>query len=189
MTFEYDVIEAARDEGTRLVVGSPLRWLTTRGHYEPVVQREAPRDVLAVLDVVHRALGGNARALSRAVSRPLTADLSTADGQLIELDEVQHFTAERRSALSWYPISSPLGFSLDSYRSLIDVWKSRATAVFTRQVAPGFDFSGGRRAQRAYVDTLLDLLAPTFTGQQLIRIPVVDRNAALAIRQLRAAGR
>jgi len=184
MTFEYAVIEAARAEGTRLSVGASLPWLTTRGHLEPLVQRHAPGDVLAVLDVVHRALGGNARALARRPSRPLAGDLVTAGGQLIELDEVQHFTAERRSSLSWYPTNLPLGFSLDSYRSLIDTWKARATAVFTRQWSPDFDFSGGRRAHRAYLDAVLDLLAPTFTGHQLIRVPVVDHDPLSAVSQI-----
>jgi len=47
VAIEQDVIQAARDRGTRLVVGTPLQWLITRGHLEPIVQREAPDDVLA----------------------------------------------------------------------------------------------------------------------------------------------
>jgi hypothetical protein len=181
---EQDVIQAARDRGTRLVVGTALQWLTTRGHLEPIVQREAPDDVLAVLDVIHRDLGGNARKLATCRSVPLATDLATVDGQLIELDEVQHFTTERRTALSWYPSRLGLEFSIDTYRSLIDTWRARANAVFTRQWSPDFDFSGGRRAHRAYFDAVLDLLAPTFTGYQLLRVPVIDadpRRVAMTI--------
>ena len=76
----------------------------------------------------------------------------------------------------------PFGFSIDYYRALIDTWKAKANAVFTRQWSPDFDFSGGRRAHRAYFDAVKDLLAPTFTGYQLVRVPVLDRDAAGAAR-------
>lgn len=185
MGIEYDVISEARAAGTRLDIGRPLRWLTTRGHLEPVVQREAPADVLATLDVIHRSLGGDAHALAHKHAQPLGVDLFGPNRELIELDEVQHFTAERRSALSWYTNRTSFGFNVDQYRGLIDQWRARANAVFTRQWSADFDFQGGRRAQRAYFDAVRDLLAPTFTGHQLVRIPVVDRDpraAALAIR-------
>ena len=70
------------------------------------------------------------------------------------------------------------------YRTLIDTWKAKANAVFTRQWCPDFDFSGGRRAHRAYFDAVKDLLAPTFTGQQLVRIPVLDRDPVRAARAI-----
>jgi hypothetical protein len=183
--FEYDVITESKGLGARLTIGGPLRWLTTRGHLEPIVQREAPAEVLATLDVIHRSLGGDARLLAAKRAQPLGVDLHGPNGEAIELDEVQHFTGERRSALGWYTDRASFGFSVDQYRSLIDVWKARANAVFTRQWSPDFDFQGGRRAQRAYFDAVRDLLAPTFTGHQLVRIPVLDRDpraAALAIR-------
>jgi hypothetical protein len=180
---EYDVITESRGLGSRLTMGGPLRWLTTRGHLDPLVQREAPAEVLATLDVIHRSLGGDARLL--ATKHP---QLLGPNGELIELDEVQHFTSARRDTLRWYPgvtsLGFTLGFSIDQYRSLIDVWRARANAVFTRQLGADFDFQGGRRAQRANFDAVKDLLAPTFTGAALVRIPVLDRDpraAALAI--------
>ncbi len=188
MGIEYDVITESRGLGSRLTMGGPLRWLTTRGHLDPLVQREAPADVLATLDVIHRDLGGNARLLAAKHAQPLGVDLFGPGGQLIEIDEVQHFTSARRDSLRWYPgvtsLGFTLGFSIDQYRSLIDLWKAKANAVFTRQLSPDFDFQGGRRAQRAYFDAVKDLLAPTFTGAALVRIPVLDREprtAALAI--------
>jgi hypothetical protein len=187
---EYDVITESRGLGSRLTMGGPLRWLTTRGHLEPLVQREAPAEVLATLDVIHRSLGGDARLLAAKHAQPLGIDLLGPHGELIELDEVQHFTSARRDTLRWYPgvtsLGFTLGFSIDQYRSLIDVWRAKANAVFTRQLGADFDFQGGRRAQRAYFDAVKDLLAPTFTGATLVRIPVVDRDpraAALAIRR------
>ena len=188
MGIEYDVITECRGIGSRLTMGGPLRWLTTRGHLDPLVQRLAPAEVLATLDVIHRSLGGDARVLARKQAQPLAVDLLGPNGELIELDEVQHFTSARRDTLRWYPgvtsLGFTLGFSVDQYRSLIDVWKAKANAVFTRQLGADFDFQGGRRAQRAYFDAVKDLLAPTFTGAALVRLPVLDRDprsAALAI--------
>lgn len=186
MGIEYDVITESRRLGGRLTVGAPSRWLTTRGHLEPVVQREAPADVLATLDVIHRTLGGDAHALAHKHAQPLGVDLVGPHGELIELDEVQHFTTERRRSLSWYTDRATFGFSVDQYRSLIDQWRARAHAVFTRQWSADFDFQGGRRAQRAYFDAVRDLLAPTFSGHQLVRVPVVDRDARSAALALRS---
>jgi len=177
VAFEYDVIGEARRRGTRLTVGAPLPWLSTRGHLDPLVQREAPSELLDVLEDVHRELGGNLSVLASRPIRHEQTDLATANGQLIELDDVQHFTTARWQSLRLYPQMQSLGFSIDSYRSLIETWKTKANAVFTRQWWPDFDFSGGRRAHRAYFDAVKDLLAPTFTGHQLLRVPVLDRDA------------
>lgn len=190
MGIEYDVITASRELGPRLTMGGPLRWLTTRGHLEPVVQREAPAEVLATLDVIHRSLGGDARILATKHAQPLGVDLLGPNGESIELDEVQHFTSARRDSLRWYPgvtsLGFTLGFSIDQYRSLIEVWKAKANAVFTRQWSADFDFQGGRRAHRAYFDAVKDLLAPTFTGAALVRVPVLDRDPRAAAAAIHA---
>jgi len=178
VAFEYDVIEEARHCGTRLTVGAPQPWLSTRGHLDPLVQREAPAEVLDVLETLHVALGGNLSVLARLPIKHEQTDLSTANGQLIELDDVQHFTTARWQSLRLYPRVQSLGFSIENYRTLIEAWKAKANAVFTRQWCPDFDFSGGRRAHRAYFDAVKDLLAPTFSGYELVRIPVLDRDAA-----------
>jgi len=180
MAFVYEVIDEARRHGTRLTIGAPQRWLSTRGHLDPLVQQQAPSDVLEVLDDLHGALGGNLSALARRPIQHQHTDLATSAGQLIELDEVEHFTSARWDALRHYPTVYSLGFSIDYYRALIDTWKAKANAVFTRQWSPDFDFCGGRRAHRAYFDAVKDLLAPTFTGYELVRIPVLDRDAARA---------
>ena len=184
MPFEYEVIAEAREHGTRLMVGTPQRWLSTRGHLDPVVQREAAPELLDVLEDLHRALGGNLAALAKRPIQHQQSDLVTSAGQLIELDEVQHFTSARWDTLTRYPTMFSFGFSIDYYRTLIDTWKAKANAVFTRQWSPDFDFSGGRRAQRADFDAVKDLLAPTFTGHDLIRIPVLDRDPARAARSI-----
>jgi hypothetical protein len=184
VTLAYEVISEARRRGTRLVVGAPQRWLSTRGHLDPVVQREAAPELLDVLEGLHASLGGDLAALARKPIRHEATDLATGSGQLIELDEVEHFTSARWDTLRCYPSMYPFGFSVDYYRTLIDTWKAKANAVFTRQWSPDFDFSGGRRAQRAYFDAVKDLLAPTFTGHELVRVPVLDCDPASAARQI-----
>ncbi len=185
MGIERDVLSEARLHGVRLSVGAPLRWLTPRGHLEPLVQREAPAEVLETLEEVHRALGGNRQALARKHSGELRPDLVIATtGQIVEVDEVQHFTGARQTTLQRYAPGCALGFSISDYRNLIDSWRARAEAVFTRRWSPDFDFAGGRRAQRAYADALVDLLAPVFTGLAVVRLPVPDLNVDAAVGRL-----
>jgi hypothetical protein len=177
VSLERDVMAAARECGTRLVPGRPLPWLTSRGHLEPRVQRDAPGDVIDLLDDIHRLLGGNRAALAHRHADDVRPDLIVADtGQLLEVDELQHFTAARRQTLACYPAKLSFGFSIDDYRALIDTWLAKAHAVFTRRWSPDFDFCGGRRAPRAYQDSVKDLLAPVFTGLPVLRVPVPDRD-------------
>jgi hypothetical protein len=175
MGLEAAVFTEARSQGVGLKLGSSMRWMTARGHLDPVVQRDAPPEIVDALDQLHGALGGNRSALSKKRAEPLHSDLVVAStGQLVEIDEVQHFTTARLDTLWWYPSKISFGFSIDDYRALIDTWKTKANAVFTQRWSPDFDFVGGRRAQRAYYDALKDWLAPTFTGYPVLRVAVPD---------------
>ncbi len=185
MGIERDVLSEARALGVRLSAGAPVRWLSPRGHLDPLVQREAPAEVLETLDEVHRVLGGDRLALARKHTGELRPDLVIAStGQIVEVDELQHFTGARQTTLQRYATGCSLGFSINDYRTLIDSWRARAEAVFTRRWSPDFDFAGGRRAQRAYADALLDLLAPVFTGLAVVRLPAPDANVATAVGHL-----
>jgi hypothetical protein len=187
MAFDSDVIEAARGLGIRLVAGTPLRWLTARGHLDPFVQRHAPSDILDALDDLHAGLGGDRRALAHKRGVAPRPDLMVeATGQLVELDEVEHFTTARLDSLARYPSRMRLGFSLDDYRALIDTWKARAHSVFTPRASSDFDFVGGRRAHRAYYDAVKDLLAPTFTSYSVLRLAVPDGDVERAMGALTA---
>ena len=181
MALEDDVLAHTRGRGLRLMKGRPLCWLTSRGHLDPLVQANVPGDVIELLDDLHESLGGDRHALAHKPRRLLSGDLVVAhSGQIIELDEVQHFTAARLDSLEWYPGRGTFGFSIDHYRRLIDTWWDKAHTMFTRQWAADFDFGGGRRAQRAYLDTLKDLLAPVFTGAPVLRVAVPDGDARRA---------
>lgn len=185
MSLDHDVITAARGRGIDLATAPALPWLTDRGHLAPIVQRTAPADVIDRLDELHASLGGDRRVLARQCTAPQRIGLVVrASGQLVAVDDVGHFTADRLASLDAYPRSFPFGFNLDQYRVLIETWRDKATAVFTKRWSPDFDFAGGRRAHRAYVDALADLLTPVFTGLPLVRLALPDRDVSVAIDRL-----
>ncbi len=156
---------------------SSSAWLTARGHLNPTVRRAAPDDVIDALDEVHTALGGDRRALSHLPDTPLRPSMAFGE-QHVAIDDVGHLTSDRLVSLDHYPLTSMLGFSLETYRQLIEAWRQRAAAVFSRRWSPDFDFVGGRRARRAYEDALRDLLTPVFTGLPLLRVASPDDDIA-----------
>jgi hypothetical protein len=181
MGLETAILVETRARGAGLRVGNSLRWLTVRGHLDPVVQREAPAEVVEALEQLHSSLGGDRRALARKKMGSIRPDLIVAStGQLVEIDEVEHFTMARLTTLAAYSPRIPFGFSIDDYRSLIETWKAKANTVFTQRWSPDFDFVGGRRAQRAYYDALKDWLAPTFTGLPVLRVAIPDGDVRAA---------
>jgi hypothetical protein len=188
MSLEHDVISVAREHGIHLTMAPRTRWLTERGHLDPVVGRRAPASVLDALDALHEALGGDRRALQRAAATPLRHGLRVATtGQLVEIDDLAHLTGDRLASLSYYPDGVPVGFCTVQYRALIETWRDRASHVFTKRWNADFDFAGGRRARRAYEDALRDLLAPVFTGLPTLRLAAPDGDAHAAVDQLRPA--
>ena len=67
-------------------------------------------------------------------------------------------------------------------------WRHRGEKAFAHKVAVEFlPKRGSRQAQRAYNDALRDLLAPTFTGHPLIRIPVPGRSLVGVVERIEAA--
>jgi hypothetical protein len=159
-----------REQGLVTRPATTQRWLTTRGHLNPVVLTHAPGHVIDALDELHASLGGDRRALTCMPDTPLRADLALSTGQHVAADDVAHFTRDRLLTFDHYPASTLIGFSLETYRQLIDAWRQRAAAAISRRWSADFDFAGGRRARRAYDDALRDLLTPIFTGMPLARV-------------------
>jgi hypothetical protein len=174
-----DLVADLRARGVALAPAPGVYWLTTRGHLDPAVRRQAPADVIDALEDLHRVLGGDRRVLAHRRDEIIRTDLLvTTSGQLVQVDGVAHFTSDRLASLAHYPATATLGFSVDHYRSLIETWRDRAASVFTRRWSPDFDFAGGRRARRAYEDALVDLLAPVFTGFPVLRIAAPEGDAS-----------
>lgn len=95
----------------------------------------------------------------------------TGHGNVAEADEVQHFMSAPSLALDLYPEDIALGFDLGTYRGLITTWRSKADRAYAHKTSADFP-SPTPRAQRAYNDSLRDLLAPTFTGRPVVRLAV-----------------
>lgn len=184
-----EVLRLGRAAGLPLTLGRSLSWLTGRGHFNDVVQRDVPRSIVAALTQIHLNLGGDAVALeTKRAGNPPTPDLIHSElGCVIEVDEVQHFTSARLQTLDLYPSDVPLGFDLAQYRSHVQHWRSKGDRAFAHKVSSDFPQPGGRQAQRAYNDSLRDLLAPTFTSHPVIRIAVPTRSLAGVVDDLKAS--
>lgn len=183
MSWEVDVQAELRRHGLVATPAPGTAWLTERGHLNDIVQQHAPAEVIEALDDVHSSLGGDRRALARCRNTPIHTGL-LVNRQRIQIDDVGHFTSARLQSLSLYPSGLPFGFNLDQYRALIEAWRERAAAVFSRRSTPDFDFAGGRRARLAFEDALLDLLTPIFTGLPVVRVASPDGDARAAAHAL-----
>lgn len=183
---EIAVAELGNDAGIELVLGAKVPWLSGRGHLNEVVQASAPASAVDALAAIHLALGGDSQLLAtkRAGGAPTPDLIHRPSGTIIEIDEVQHFTSARERSLGLYPTGAKLGFDLKSYRSLVSTWRTKGDAAFAHKTARDFPAPGGRQAQRAYNDSLRDLLAPIFTGHPVVRIAVPDRSLAGIIDRL-----
>lgn len=180
MGLEHAVAAAASELGVSTHPGIPVPWLTVRGHLDLFVQRHASPDALSTLEHIHRILGGDSTALATKRQGRIAPDLTTPDGQLIEIDELQHFSSARGRTLETYPPTLTLGFSRAHYTELIHRWRSRADRSFAHKSTADFAWPGGRTAQRAYNDALRDVLAPEFTGLPVIRVAAPDRDVRVA---------
>lgn len=186
---QHRFFELAVASGFPLAAGRAVPWLSSRGHLSADVQSSAPGHVSDALAQIHRRLGGDALLLANKPNRsgPAPDFLHTRLGCIVEIDEEQHFTTSRLATFELYPADVPLGFDRDEYIDLLGQWKLRGDKAFAHKTASDFPGPGGRQAQRAYNDALRDLLAPTFTGHPVIRIPVPDRSLDGAVDRLAAA--
>ncbi|GAA3036881.1 hypothetical protein GCM10020229_55360 [Kitasatospora albolonga] len=100
--------------------------------------------------------------------------------QILEIDERQHFTGARAVALELYPSSVRLGFDAGQ-------WLARSRALTGREPGGGFAKAkpplfpgvGGRHRQRAFRDTLADLLPSEHGWLPTIRISDTEVRAVL----------
>ncbi|MFI2348451.1 hypothetical protein ACH492_15670 [Streptomyces sp. NPDC019443] len=110
--------------------------------------------------------------------RRLDIVLTYNDGsrQVLEVDERQHFTAARGTALALYPADAQVGFDRDAWRSRCQALAGREPGGgFAKPRPPLFPGEGGRHRQRAFRDTLADLLPPEHGWLPTIRLS--DREA------------
>ncbi len=174
--------------GGDLTPGHRLPWLSNRGHVA-LEEMGADHEVVDLLRAIYLELGGDEMALAnkRRGSDPKPDFFLGDNKQIVEVDEIQHFTSDRLSTLKLYPATSDIGFDLHVYISLCQSW--RGTGDRYRAAKPTVDFPhpGGRRAQRAYFDAVRDLAALDFGNGPVIRIPAPECDGDLAYERFQAA--
>ena len=172
---------AAARLGIELRADVKLPWLTRHGHLAQVVQASAPSWALAAMDEILDALNGDPVLLGAKTRGAMTADFVLLPGgvQVVEYDEVQHFTTARLATLRRYPVEAPLAFRPDEYATIVDRWKAQGDKGFAHREAAEFPGRGGRQRQRAYFDALRDLIAPHFGNGAVLRVaaPADDYDA------------
>lgn len=129
---------------------------------------------------MHARLGGDELLLRAKAERPLNPDFVLPNGQLVEVDEIQHFTSDRLLTLEHHPTGASLGFDRGTYRELCDHHHGTADRYRADKTATDFPFPGGRRAQRAFLDAVRDLIAPYLTGHPVLRVPAPECDAVVA---------
>ena len=145
--------------GTRLP-NHLFRWETSLAAYRGTQIEPMLRNVAAALKA-HRGFG-----VGDFVKADLLApcDFWVPDpGFIVEFDESQHFTAPRKLVLSAYPAEHPLGFSAARWIALCEHHDARDND-------PPF-----RDEQRAWYDTLRDLVPPLEGQQPTVRLYARDR--------------
>jgi hypothetical protein len=129
-----------------------------------------------ILREIFVALGGLAEEQAAKRITPLPGDFRhAATGTLIEVDQSQHFTSYRLTSLALYPADALVGFDVQEYQRLCREWAPRSDRYWAAKAAVGFG-GGGRQRQRAYHETLRDLVAPEMGRPPVIRVPAADRN-------------
>lgn len=174
-----------------LALGYPLRqkvtvpWLTWNGHRNPNLDRFS-ETVINVLHELFIALGGDEARLIAKAGQRLQPD-SFLREQILELDEIQHFSTARLNTFEFYPADAQLGFDIDEYRDLCRRWApSGGDRYRAAKATVDFPRPGGRTAQRAYFDAVRDLLAPHTPAGPVIRIPAPECDPTTAVRRLRS---
>ena len=179
--FEREFEVRASERGIRLEPSVRLPWLSGFGHVEPEAA-SAPPALLRRLADIHATLGGSESKLRGKRRRLLPVDFTLPGQIIVELDEFQHFTSARLRTLDYYN-GLEHDLEIPMYRRLCARYMTRADAYRRAKEAPDFPFSGGRTAQRAYLDACRDLLAPAF-GYRVIRIPAPSGDVMTAVTTL-----
>jgi hypothetical protein len=185
---EQGFYDLARSRGFRLERQVAVVGLTSRGHEEATLAGSASPRTLRRLADIFAVLRGDATRLASKRALPLRLDFYLADLDLfIEVDETQHFTTDRAHTLRSYEGESGTWWRWsDEYWRFIATWSNTADRYRASKAAVDFPRPGGRRAQRAYLDAVRDLLAPEL-GIRVLRIAAPECDAALAFKRFETA--
>ena len=181
---ETEFMAGAERAGLAVLPSSPLPGLTTHGHLLRAEDTVVRATIVEALRWIFLELGGDEQLLAAKRRLPLRPD-GYLDGQLLEVDEIQHFSSARLRTLEMYPAGTALGFDLDEYRELCRHWSSRGGDHYrAAKQTVDFPHHGGRTAQRAYFDAARDLLAEPLGAGPVIRVAAPGCDGTLALRRL-----
>ena len=171
-------------EGICLTADVTVSWLSGKGHHHPGAV-SIGEDVRERLSDIYRAVNGlEALLISKRHSR-CGVDFQLDERTFIELDEVQHFSSQRLTTLHYYN-GLPHFVDVPLYQQLCRRFRATADRAWAKPVRNEFAFVGGRTSQRAYLDSVRDLIAPT-QGVTLLRIPAPEGSLRLATDRLKKA--
>jgi hypothetical protein len=187
--------EAAARDGIELSEGVTFDWLCEQGHVGLERVAKARRDpsivepvkaALRVLSAIYAQLKGDPAVLGAARENlflPVHL-VHEPSGTLIQLDEREHFTSFRLTALDLYPANVTLGFDIEGHKRLCAELAPHTDAIGRGLAAKGFGFGGVPR-ERAYHDALFDLATPAMGHPPLVRVSALDGDGAAAYEKVR----
>jgi hypothetical protein len=126
----------------------------------------------ATIDRIFSGLKGNPSAAATKRSGPILCDAYFAGDLnfILEFDEFQHFSSARLKTLDSYPRSVLIGFDIAYYQLLCKQHSAKADYYRRAKTTKDFNFIGGRTAQRAYFDTMKDLLPELHGKRPTVRV-------------------
>lgn len=114
----------------------------------------------SIIDKIFRSLNGdiNSNQTKRSIGLDCDAYFGGEFNFIFEFDEFQHFSTSRLKTIRLYPPSLKLNFDLSEWKNLCINNKVKADNYRKNKTSVDFPFTGGRTAQRAYLDCFRDLL-------------------------------
>jgi hypothetical protein len=187
--------QAAARDGIELTDGVTFDWLCEQGHVglervakahrNPAIVEPVKAALRALAGIYARLKGDPAVLLAARENLFLPVDLvHEPSGTLIQVDEREHFTSFRLTALGLYPPGVQLGYDIEEHRRLCEELAPETDAIGRGLAAKGFGFGGVAR-ERAYHDALFDLAAPAMGHPPLLRVTAPDGDGAAAYERAR----
>jgi hypothetical protein len=136
-------------------------------------------DDYRLLENIFITLNGDYEGLSKKRTQRLKSDAYyEKESLLIEIDEIQHFTIYRQKSLEIIQnYNIELGYSIEDYINICCKYYTSAIRKGPkgyRDPKKDFPFENGRACQRAYLDSLRDVLSIRHLKKPVLRISEVE---------------
>ena len=177
---ETDFYHAALAAGLPIRPAAGQPWLSNRGHFNPSLDPDAA----TWLSDLFARLGGHPDLLAGKTGggHPRPDFVIENWRVLIEVDEIQHLTSDRIRCLESYPAGLDVAFDVKEYLRVAKQWRHKGDHYRAAKPSCDFPFAGGRRAQRAYFDSVRDVAASRH-GWRLVRVAAPECDGRLAFRR------